>query len=159
MSPANFQPITLRPYRPKDLEDCMTIWRKASLAGHPFLSPTEIEADEPLVRDQYMPMAEITVASLDSCVVGFIAMLGDVVGGLFVAPEQHRLGIGRALIAFEAKRRGRMTVEVYEENTKARAFYRASGFVETGRRNTDDRGRPHPLVGMDMAAGSTARDR
>ncbi len=144
--------LELRPYRRADLEDCMRIWTAASLAGHPFLSPDDIASDEPLVRETYMPMAQITVALRGQHVIGFIAMIGDFIGALFVSPDHHRVGIGRALVGFEAERRATMSVEVYEDNAKARAFYEALGFAQTGRRDRDHRGRAHALVHMESWA-------
>jgi ribosomal protein S18 acetylase RimI-like enzyme len=146
--------LELRPYRSADLEDCMRIWTAASLAGHPFLSPDDIASDEPLVRETYMPMAQITVALHGRHVVGFIAMVGDFIGALFVSPDHHRLGIGRVLVGFEAERRAAMSVEVYEDNATARAFYEALGFSRTGRRDRDDRGRAYALVQMELLMAS-----
>jgi len=145
------QAIKLRPYLATDLEDCMCIWKAASIAGHTFLSADDLASDEPIVRDTYMPMAQITVALHGQRVAGFIAMVEDFIGALFVAPDHHRLGIGRSLVGFAAERRDRLTVEVYEANTKARAFYKALGFAETDRRDMDDRGRAHALVQMELA--------
>lgn len=149
MSPSKVVEVHLRHYCPTDLENCMTIWTLASRAGHPFLSADDIAADAPLVRDTYMPMAEITVAQNGACIVGFIAMLGEFIGGLFVSPEQHRRGIGRALVLHAAKHREHITVEVYQANAQACDFYRSLGFVATSRRDEDDRGRPYPIVRME----------
>lgn len=141
--------MDIRPYDPaEDLDECLAVWRAASEVGHPFLGPAALDADAVLVREVYMPRAEIHVAVADGRVVGFIALLGDVVGGLFVDPRVHGRGIGAALIRFAAAAEGTLAVEVYEENAAARAFYGRVGFVETGRRPTDDQGRPHALIRM-----------
>lgn len=97
-----------------------------------------------------MPASEITVAERNGGVIGFIALLGDFVGGLFVAPTAHRTGVGRALIADAAKYKGLLEVEVYEANVTAHTFYLACGFVDMGRRDFDDHGRALPLVRMCM---------
>jgi GNAT superfamily N-acetyltransferase len=131
----------------------MSIWRGASEAGHPFLDAGTLDADAVVVRDTYMPAAEITVAERDGTVIGFIALLGDLIGGLFVDPDAHRSGAGRALITDAIRRRGRLEVEVYAANPGARAFYAACGFVETGRRDIDDHGRPLPLIRMVQPEG------
>ncbi len=131
----------------------MALWRAASEAGHPFLDAATLDADAVVVREAYMPAAEITVAERDGVVVGFLALLGDVVGGLFVDPAAHRSGAGRALIEDALRRRGRLEVEVYEANPGARAFYAACGLVETGRRDTDDHGRALPLIRMTATDG------
>jgi 8-oxo-dGTP pyrophosphatase MutT (NUDIX family)/GNAT superfamily N-acetyltransferase len=137
-----------------DLDRCMAIWRAASEVGHPFLDAETLDADAMVVRDSYMPAAEITVAERAGTVVGFIALLDDLVGGLFVDPSAHRSGAGRALISDALRRKGRLEVEVYAANPGARAFYSACGFAETGRRDTDDHGRGLPLIRMTLANGN-----
>ncbi|TFL16672.1 GNAT family N-acetyltransferase [Jannaschia formosa] len=146
--------LGLRPYEAgRDLERCLAIWRVASEAGHPFLDAATLDADAVQVRDVYMPAAEIVVAERGGAVVGFIALLDDLVGGLFVDPATHRSGAGRALIRDAARVRGRLEVEVYEANAGARAFYAACGFAETGRREIDDHGRKLPLIRMTLTRG------
>ncbi|ETX28089.1 acetyltransferase [Roseivivax isoporae LMG 25204] len=141
--------MRLRAYDPaRDLDTCLAIWRRASEVGHPFLDAATLDADAVLIRDVYMPAADITVAEDGGRVIGFIALLDDLVGGLFVDPGAHRRGAGRALVARALATRGRLAVEVYEANRSARAFYVACGFVETGRRERDDHDRPLPLVAM-----------
>ncbi|WP_372423175.1 GNAT family N-acetyltransferase [Salinarimonas chemoclinalis] len=139
--------MTIRPYdAARDADACLAVWRDASRAGHPFLGENALAADAVLVRDVYLPKAEIAVAEEDGRVVGFVALLGDIVGGLFVDPAWHGRGIGRALVLHAAERKGGLAVDVYEANTGARAFYRRLGFVEKGRQETDSRNRPHPLL-------------
>jgi GNAT superfamily N-acetyltransferase len=146
--------LILRAYAPSDLAACLAIWRAASEAGHPFLAREDLDADEALVRDVYFPQARITVACDGAAPVAFVAMVGSLIGALFVSPDQHRRGIGRALIETVAQTHGPLTVEVYEDNAGARRFYRALGFRQTARRATDDRDRPLPLVRMERPGGS-----
>ncbi len=72
--------------------------------------------------------------------------VGHRVEMLFVDPALHGRGIGRALL--DAVGRGLPVVEldVNEQNPGALAFYRALGFEVTGRSETDDQGRPFPLL-------------
>jgi GNAT superfamily N-acetyltransferase len=144
------QSLILRAYAPSDLPGCLAIWRAASEAGHPFLTREELDADEAIVRDLYFPQARITVACDGADPVGFVALIGSFIGGLFVSPDQHRRGIGRILVQAVAETHGPLAVEVYAENASAHQFYRALGFGETGRRASDDRGRPYPLVRMEQ---------
>lgn len=142
--------LHLRPYTAADLSDCLHIWRAASEAGHPFLDAAALDADAVLVRDVYIPAAEMTLACEGAQVAGFVAMIGSFIGGLFVSPSHHRRGIGRGLLQAAAARHGPLSVEVYAANTRAIAFYVSLGFVETGRRAEDDQGRPLPLVWMEQ---------
>jgi ribosomal protein S18 acetylase RimI-like enzyme len=148
------RPIALRPYDPgRDADACLAIWRAASRVGHPFLSEADLDADAGLVREVYLPAARITVAEERGRVVGFLALLEGLIGGLFVDPAAQGRGVGRALVRAAAAEIGALEVEVYAANAGARAFYARLGFVETGRRDRDDRDRPLPLVRMRRAAG------
>ncbi|WP_333828734.1 GNAT family N-acetyltransferase [Pararhodobacter sp.] len=142
--------LHLRPYTPDDLAACLQIWRDASEAGHPFLSAADLDADAAMVRDIYIPAAEMTLACDGARVVGFVALLGQFIGGLFVDPVHHRRGIGRRLLQAAAERHGPLTVEVYAANTRAMAFYENLGFHETSRRATDDQSRPLPVIWMEQ---------
>jgi putative acetyltransferase len=68
------------------------------------------------------------------------------VDGLFVDPAVHGRGVGTALLDDAAAHHPVLTLDVNEENPAARAWYARRGFVETGRSETDDEGRPHPLL-------------
>lgn len=140
--------FTLRPYSHADLEPCMMVWRRSSEHAHSFLGKTELNADAMLVRTLYIPNADITVAERDGRIVGFIALAGTFVGGLFVDPTAHRQGIGRQLMQHAETRSGPLTLEVYVANQGARAFYRALGYREILCQTVDDSGRPYPLVRM-----------
>ena len=149
--------LLIRAYNPAtDLDRCMMIWRKASEVGHPFLGTAALDADARLVRERYMPAADIQVAEADGAVSGFIALLGSFIGGLFVDPSQHRQGIGRALVLEARRRRSALDVEVYAANEHARTFYSRLGFVETGRRERDDQHRPWPLITLRLGPGGQA---
>jgi ribosomal protein S18 acetylase RimI-like enzyme len=139
----------LRPYSAgTDAEACLAVWRRASEHGHRFLGQHQLDADAVLVRDIYLPRAEIVVAESEGRLTGFVALLDSFIGGLFVDPRLHGQGIGRALVGAAAGLHSDLSVEVYAKNAGALAFYRRLGFVETGRRPRDDQGRPHALVMM-----------
>jgi GNAT superfamily N-acetyltransferase len=146
--------LTIRPYDGRrDADACLALWRRASEVGHPFLDAAMLDADAGLVRDLYLPAAEVRVAEADGVPVGFVALLGRLIGGLFVDPARHGQGIGRALVAHAAALRGPLEVEVYAANAGARAFYAACGFTPVGARPRDDQDRPLPLIRLCRAAG------
>lgn len=138
--------MLIRPSRPADRDRLVGIWLAASRVGHPFLGEAVLQEQLVKVRDLYIPMAENRVAEIAGRVEGFIGLLDDYVGGLFVDPRSHGRGIGRALIEDAASRHRRLTVAVYEANTGALAFYRRCGFIETARKPRDAESRPFPVV-------------
>jgi putative acetyltransferase len=96
--------------------------------AHPFLSDDFLQRERLNIRDVYLPKAETWVWEADGHVVGFMSLLGNEVGGLFVDPDVHRSGIGRALIDHARALRGELEVEVFERNVLGRAFYARLGF-------------------------------
>lgn len=138
--------LKIRPYEPIDRDQLVDIWEAASRVGHPFLTESDIEEQKALVRDIYLPQAQNWVAQSDHGSVGFIGLLDNFVGGLFVDPRVHRAGVGRELVEHAALLKGHLEVEVYARNEAAVLFYHRVSFVEIGRRSTDDQGRELELI-------------
>jgi putative acetyltransferase len=138
----------IRPYAPDDRDQLVEIWHQASRVGHPFLSAQDLAEQKVLVRDIYLPKAENWVATIAGQPVGFIGLLDNFVGGLFVHPAAHGMGVGRALIEHAAQLKGGLEVEVYALNGNALKFYQRLGFIQTSTRDSDDQGRPLQLVRM-----------
>ena len=136
----------IRPYVFSDRDRLLKIWHEASRVGHPFLSGQDLEDQKALVRDIYLPQAENWVALDGGTIVGFIGLLGSFIGGLFVHPLAHKLGVGRSLVEHAAAIKGELEVEVYALNQGALRFYRKLAFAKVGRRPTDDQGRPLEIV-------------
>jgi putative acetyltransferase len=65
---------------------------------------------------------------------------------LFVDPDLHGQGIGRALLVHAGRDHPVLELDVNEQNPAALGFYCAQGFVVTGRSATDDQGRAFPLL-------------
>lgn len=141
-------------YRPYDAERDLTalseIWFSASLLAHPFLGEETLRGQRVLVETVYLPKAETLVAEFDGAPAGFISLLDDFIGGLFVAPNAQGKGLGRGLIAKALAPRESLDVEVYTQNRQAFGFYQALGFREIGRRSHDDQGLPFELARLTL---------
>lgn len=144
--------MEIRQARPADRPALLRIWLEASRVGHPFLGEEIFQSQLPKLRDVYIPNADNWVAE-EGRILGFIGLIGNHIGGLFVAPEAHRRGVGRKLVSHASARLGKLSVEVYEQNEAAVAFYRRCGFERVGRKESDDEGRPHPLLRLELAPG------
>lgn len=118
----------IRSYRPADFDDLLKVWAHASALAHPFLSEAFLELERYNIPNVYLPNAETWVWVACGRVVGFISLLGNEVGAIFVDPEFHRSGIGRALMGHAMALRGALEVEVFERNLQGRAFYANFGF-------------------------------
>ncbi|MFL0693987.1 MAG: GNAT family N-acetyltransferase [Agrobacterium tumefaciens] len=138
--------LKIRAFWPEDTTRLVAIWRAASEKGHPFLAREQLDIQATRVADHYLPLAETHVALLSGEIVGFISLLDQTIGGLFVDPNQHGTGIGRRLVEHASQLRSSLELEVYTLNESARRFYDRLGFIETGRRPTDDSGLPFELI-------------
>lgn len=119
----------IRAYQPADLDDVLSVWSRASELAHPFLGEAFASAERENIATVYIPNAETWVWEQSGRVVGFIALLGNEVGGLFVDPDFHGTGVGRALMDHARARRGPLEVEVFTSNVIGRAFYAKYGFT------------------------------
>jgi len=121
-------PVKVRKYTNEDLEGVLSSWENASRIAHPFLSEAFLEKERHDIPNVYMPNADTWVVESRGVVVGFIALLGNEVGALFVEPECHGMGFGRALMDKAQALHGDLEVEVFEANAIGRAFYASYGF-------------------------------
>ena len=133
----------IRKYRSDDLDGVLKVWSAASAKAHPFLSPEFLAAERDDIAKHHLPAADTWVWDIDGQIAGFVALLGQEVGGLFVDPRLHGRGIGRALMDHARRVKGALQVEVFMDNTSGRSFYAQYGFVEVGRDI-------HPATGLEV---------
>lgn len=119
----------IRQYAPSDLHDLLEAWAAASEIAHPFLSEEFLTSERENIPNLYLPNAETWVFEADGRVVGFIALIGNEVGAIFVHPIHQKLGIGHQLMDKAKELRGDLEVEVFAANSIGRAFYSKYGFV------------------------------
>ncbi len=118
----------IRKYDAHDLAELLDVWYDASQIAHPFLTRDFLDRERRNVIQEYLPIAETWVFEEEARVVGFIALIRNEVGGIFVTPSRHGQGIGRALMDHARASRNHLDVEVFEANQIGRAFYDAYGF-------------------------------
>ena len=144
--------IHIRKSNPADAPALTAIWRASVLATHDFLSRADFAEIEKLVGEQYLPNVEVDVIEDDGKPVGFMGMTESNIDSLFISPNERGKGIGKHMIAHAKDLVGTLTVDVNEQNVQGVGFYRHVGFVETGRSETDDQGRPYPLLHLRLEA-------
>jgi len=137
------QNIVIRPFDAvTDTEKLSDIWLEASLKAHPFIGKPRLLEQRQLIEQEYLPKSETWVACHGGAVIGFISLLGSFIGGIFIAPNQQGVGVGRKLIAHALEQKNELSLEVYTQNEQAVRFYAALGFREVSRRDVDDLGYP-----------------
>ncbi len=141
----------IRAYRPDDNTALTEIWHEASRIAHGFLGKETLLAHRKLVSETYLPGAETWVACVDTVPVGFLGLLEDFIGGLFISPEWQGQGIGQALVLHGLSLRSCLRLDVYAANEAALRFYLRMGFRETERRPRDKEGLPFEEISLILA--------
>jgi putative acetyltransferase len=124
--------VTIRRYQPSDTDAVIAIWEAANALAHPFLSRAFLDTVRADLRAIYLPNAETWVAERDGRPVGFIAMIGTEIGGLFLSPQYHGKGFGRAMVDAVVALKGPLQVDVFTDNIIGRRFYDSYGFAPLG---------------------------
>ncbi|WP_231509937.1 GNAT family N-acetyltransferase [Streptosporangium roseum] len=146
--------VTIRPYRASDEASVVDLWSRAAKLAHPFIEREGEGERARKLREVYLVVADNWVAEMSGAVVGLLGLLEAEIGGLFVAPAAQGRGVGRALVEHAAALHGEVTLEVFENNTRARRFYDLMGFVERGRRTDEETG--HILISLLRPAAGAA---
>jgi len=147
---------TIRMYRDADVDAVLLAWETASVVGHPFLSEAFLKADRKAITRVYLPNTRTWVAEKDDVVVGFISMLDDEIGAIFVQPRYHGTGAGRALMQVAKLQHDPLFVEVFERNHVGRRFYQTCGFVQVSAYEHDPTGQRMLRLRFDRAGDQSS---
>ena len=118
----------IRKYVESDLDGVLSSWESASKIAHPFLKEDFLETERYNIPNVYLPNTDTWVAEVNGKVVGFIALVGNEVGAIFLDPEFQGIGIGKSLMDKAQEIHGTLEVEVFKANSIGRKFYDFYGF-------------------------------
>jgi putative acetyltransferase len=124
--------VQVREYRKSDLEAVLSSWEEATRLAHPFMTDEFISQERKNVAEIYLPNTDMWVVETDNKVEGFIALMGNEVGAIFLQPDFHGRGAGKALMDKAQELHGDLEVEVFKENDIGRKFYSQYGFKLLG---------------------------
>jgi putative acetyltransferase len=148
--------VKIRQSRPDEWEKLLGIWRRSMAATHHFISPHHMAEIDRLVAQDYFPKKSFLVAvDRDDSPVAFMHLENGHLRSLFVDAAHRGQGVGRQLVEHALSLTPNLTVEVNEQNDQARAFYERLGFVQTGRTEIDQNGRPYPLLLLKLDSSHT----
>lgn len=120
--------VTIRRYTTADLSAVVSIWEAATHQVPPFMSDEYLRHEKYQISAVFLPNSLSWVVVYDSAIRGFISMLGSEIGGLFVAPEYQRTGLGRVLLNKVKELHTIIEVSVFKKNMVGRRFYEKEGF-------------------------------
>lgn len=119
----------IRLYQERDTKTIIDVWYQASLIAHSFLTETFLEEEKNKLREIFLPNSQTWVYEAEGQVVGFISLIDNEVGGIFVQPSKQRQGVGKALMDKANSLHRSLELDVFEANRPGRAFYAKYGFL------------------------------
>lgn len=129
--------LTLRLAKPDEHAELEELQRRASLELPEYRDQLLAHPDAIHLPPAQIANGQVIVAEVGGEMVGFAAVVGGELDGLFVEPDLWGLGIGKALVeaATHQARHSGMTLKV-TASPRARRFYESCGFTVEGDEQT-----------------------
>lgn len=124
---------------PDELDVIVAIWLQGNLQAHDFVPANYWHQHQSAVRSA-IAEADLTVATVNDQIVGFAGLIDSEIAGLFVQAAAQNQGVGHALMAALKGKHPQLSLHVYQNNRKARRFYRREGFVASAWTRDPDTG-------------------
>lgn len=120
----------IRKFETQDLDAVMQIWLHGNLDAHAFI-PASFWTDHFEMVRNMLPQAELYVHEDKDTrqIDGFIGLTGNHIEGIFVAKAARSKGVGKALLDHAKLLKPSLTLNVYQKNERALAFYRREQFA------------------------------
>jgi ribosomal protein S18 acetylase RimI-like enzyme len=116
--------MPLRPAQPADVPAVVAVFHAARPSFIPVLHTAE--------EDRGFFAGQVDRMTISGDVAGFLVRDGSTIDHLYVHPDHHRHGHGRALLRAAQAERDELDLWVFRRNTGAIAFYEAHGFAIVG---------------------------
>ena len=139
----------IREANSEDYADVIRVWEASVRATHHFLDPEDITFYKSIIPEA-LPQVKLFIYEIEGQVAGFMGVSGNTLDMLFIDPAYRRKGIGSKLFQYAQSEFQISKVDVNEQNQQAVDFYLKTGFVQTGRRATDDFGKAYPILEMTL---------
>ena len=132
----------------EDQKELLALWEASVRATHDFLGEGDIQTYKRLIGDDYFQSLDLYCVKKDQRIAGFIGLQTHLIQMLFVHPDFMKQGIGKSLVDFAITEHKVTEVDVNEQNIQALGFYRSLGFEAFNRFETDDAGKPFPILSL-----------
>lgn len=119
--------MQIRGLQKSDVDSVAAIWLNTNLKTHDFIAAQYWKDNFVLVKAM-LSQAEVYVYETDRKIQGFIGLNGEYIEGIFVSDEIQSQGVGKLLLDYIKDRKARLTLNVYQKNTRAIHFYQREEF-------------------------------
>lgn len=117
----------IRAAKQDDIDKLMQIWLNTNIQAHNFVPQSYWENHFDKVKEM-LPLSTIYVYENQKEIQGFIGLTDDYIAGIFVCNHIQSTGIGKQLLDYIKNKKDRLTLTVYQKNTRAVKFYQRENF-------------------------------
>ena len=117
----------IREFQRDDINKVADIWLDTNIKAHNFIPAEYWKSNFKSVKEALL-LAEVYVYEYDTEIQGFIGMNGEYIEGVFVSDEYQSQGIGARLLNYIKNNRDKLSLSVYQKNSRAISFYKREGF-------------------------------
>ncbi len=130
----------------------MEVWKESVKETHLFLSDAEINNIQKYIPQAVTDISHLIIAENENGdPIAFMGIGEQKLEMLFIAPKERGRGLGKKLVEYGIKEYSINELGVNEQNPQARGFYERMGFQVYKRTETDEQGRPYPILYMRLS--------
>lgn len=117
----------IRALQEADINKVADIWLNTNIKAHSFIPAQYWKGNFELVKERLL-QAEVYIYEDNQQIQGFIGLNGDYIEGIFVSDEYQSQGIGARLLDYIKNKKDKLSLSVYQKNSRAISFYQREGF-------------------------------
>ena len=117
----------IREFQRDDINKVADIWLDTNIKAHSFIPAQYWKGNFKLVKELLL-QAEVYVYENNQEIQGFIGLNGEYIEGIFVSNENQSQGIGERLLNYIKNKKSKLSLSVYQKNSRAISFYQREGF-------------------------------
>ena len=122
--------MILRPATQRDAQAIAVVHRRAMRESLAFLPQLHtVDEDLAFFAERFLPANKVWVADANGQIVGYVGFDPDWIHHLYLLPEFQGQGLGPQLLALALTDGRSRRLWTFQDNTPARRFYEARGFV------------------------------
>ena len=117
----------IRNFKDKNLEVIMELWLETNISAHAFIDNNYWRGHFNMVKEM-MNNADIYVYEINGIIQGFVGLIDNYIGGIFVSKKMQSKGVGKQLLNHVKQINKKLSLSVYKKNDRAYNFYINEGF-------------------------------
>ena len=117
----------IRDFMLEDIDCIMHLWLETNKQAHYFIESSYWDSNFLSVKEM-LPQSTIYIYDCNNQIQGFIGLIDNYIAGIFISKDNQSRGIGRKLLNYAKEKWEKLTLQVYQKNTRAVQFYLREGF-------------------------------